>query len=179
MADRLTQRRPGPISNMTGITAYTRTHNVRAGVVGVGIQETDRGMAVATFRVGDRVYTGRDVIFSWRLANRHSAVVATCASPANIRMIKAAVRIKLQKCDGIVAAITFGFGWLMKLGFTDCSNAIVTLAAISNNFLMVCKRDNVESLWSMTGLARVTGGNVIRRLAWNSTEVIVMTIHTI
>ena len=67
----------------------------------------------------------------------------------------------------------------MKLGFTDCSNAIVTLAAISENFLMVGKRDNVESLGGMTGLAGVTGGNVIRRLTWNSTEVIVMAIHAI
>ena len=94
-------------------------------------------------------------------------------------MIKTAVRIKLQKCDGIVAAVAFGFSWLMKLGFTDCSNAIVTLAAVSSNFLMVGKRDNAESLWRMTGLARVTGGNVIRRLSWNRAEVIVMTIHAI
>ena len=67
----------------------------------------------------------------------------------------------------------------MKLGFTDCSNAIVALAAISSNFLMVGKRNNVESLWRMTGLAHVTGGNVIRWLTWNRTEVIVMAIHTI
>jgi len=78
-----------------------------------------------------------------------------------------------------VAVIAFGFRWLMKLGFTDCSNAIVTLAAIPENFLMVGKRDNVESLGGMTCLARVTAGNVIRRLSWNSAEVIVMTIHAI
>ena len=102
MADRLSQRRSSPISNMTGITRYTRTHNIRAGVVRVGVQEADRGhhdhctagighrhpdpdrgMAVATLRAGDRVGTGRDVISIGSHACGHSAVVATCASPAN------------------------------------------------------------------------------------------------
>lgn len=68
---------------MTGITRYTRTHNIRAGVVRVGVQEADRGMAVATLRAGDRVGTGRDVISIGSHACGHSAVVATCASPAN------------------------------------------------------------------------------------------------
>ena len=49
MAGRLSQRRTTTISNMAGITGYTRTHNVRAGVVGVGIQKTDSSMAVTTF----------------------------------------------------------------------------------------------------------------------------------
>lgn len=68
---------------MTGITRYTRTHNIRAGVVRVGVQEADRGMAVATLRAGDRVGAGRDVICGRRLTSGHCAVVATCASPAN------------------------------------------------------------------------------------------------
>lgn len=68
---------------MTGITRYTRTHNIRAGVVRVGVQEADRGMAVATLRAGDRVGAGRDVICGRRLTCGHCAVVATCASPAN------------------------------------------------------------------------------------------------
>lgn len=49
MADRLTQCRTRAISNMTGITCYTRTRHVRAGMIGIGIQETGRSMAVTAF----------------------------------------------------------------------------------------------------------------------------------
>ena len=76
---------------MTGIAPVT--HNIGAGMVRVGVQEAGRGMAVATLGAGDRVCAGRDVIFSWRHANRHRTVMTTAACPANIRMIKAAVRI--------------------------------------------------------------------------------------
>lgn len=47
MTDRLTQCRTRAISNMTGITVHTC--NRRPGVVGIGILETDRGMAVTAF----------------------------------------------------------------------------------------------------------------------------------
>ena len=67
----------------------------------------------------------------------------------------------------------------MKLGFADCGNTIVTLAATAKNFPMVDSGDNIESLRGMTGLARVTGCNVTRRPALNRTVVIVMAIHAI
>ena len=52
MAERLPLRRPRPISNMTGITGYARTHNFGAGVVGVAAHKTNRAMAGAAFRGG-------------------------------------------------------------------------------------------------------------------------------
>jgi len=97
---------------MTGIASIT--HNIRAGVVGVGVQEADRGMAVATLRAGDRVGAGRDVISVGSHTCGHCAVVATCASPANIRMIKAAIRQQFQKMGGVVALITFSLRLLVK-----------------------------------------------------------------
>ena len=88
MADRLTRHLPYAMAGIAPVT-----HNIRACVVRVGIQEAGRGMAVTTLGAGDRVGTGRDFIFSWRHANRHRTVMTTAACPANIRMIKAAVRI--------------------------------------------------------------------------------------
>ena len=64
---------------MAGIAGYTRTHNIGAGVVWVGIQKTDSGMAVTAFRAGDRVGAGRDVSRGRRLASGHSSVVAAAA----------------------------------------------------------------------------------------------------
>jgi len=58
MADRLPFRLTSTISNMAGITCYTRTHNVRAGMVGVGIQKTGRGMTVTAIGVGVWVVAG-------------------------------------------------------------------------------------------------------------------------
>jgi len=94
-------------------------------------------------------------------------------------MIKTAVRFQLQKMGGIVAVIAFSIRRCMKLGFTNGQFAIVTLAAISKNFLMICKGDNVKSLRRMTGLTRITGSDVSQRLTRNRTEIIVMTIHAI
>jgi hypothetical protein len=67
---------------MTGIASIT--HNIRAGVIRVGVQEADRGMAVATLGAGDRVCARRYVISVGSHTCGHSAVVATCASPADI-----------------------------------------------------------------------------------------------
>jgi len=162
---------------MAGIAPVT--HNGIAGMVGVCSQETGRGMAVTAFRVGDRVCAGGDVICGRRLTSGHSAIVAAAACPANIRMIKAAIRISLQKCNGIVAVIALGIRWRMKLRFTDGYFIIVTLAAITKNFLMIDSRDNVESLGCMTALAHVTGTDVYRPFTRNRNEIIVMTIHAI
>lgn len=78
---------------MTGITRYTRTHNIRAGVIRIWRGEGHYCMAVNAFRAGDRVFAGRNVIFSWRHASRQRTVMTAAACPANIRMIKAAIRI--------------------------------------------------------------------------------------
>ena len=84
MADRLPRSRTTAISNMAGVTRYTRTHYVRAGVVGVGRQKTNSGMTVTAFRVGDRVFTGRGVGGGGRFTSGNSAVMATIACPGNI-----------------------------------------------------------------------------------------------
>jgi len=72
-------------NTVAGIASVT--HNIRTGVVGVSAKKTVYGMTVNAFRVGFIMD------FSRRLTNGYSAVVATAACPANIRMIKAAVRI--------------------------------------------------------------------------------------
>ena len=92
MADHLTLRRTRTISNMTGITRYTRAHNVRAGMVWVRIQKTGSGMTVTAFRVSDRVGAGWGVSGGCCHTGGHLAVVASGARPGNIRMIKAAVQ---------------------------------------------------------------------------------------
>lgn len=73
---------------MAGIAAVT--HNVRASMVGEGIQETGSGMTVSAFSAGVRVAAALEG--GGRLTCCHSAVVAGCACSSNIRMIKAAVR---------------------------------------------------------------------------------------
>jgi len=72
-------------NTVTGIASAT--HNGRVGVVGVSAKKTVYGMTVNAFRVGFIMDLSR------RLTNGNSTVVATAASPADIRMIKAAVRI--------------------------------------------------------------------------------------
>ena len=170
MANSLTCSRTTTISNMAGVTRYTRTHNVRAGVVGVGIQKTGSGMTVTAFRVGDRVSAklgrfaaGYGFIFGGCLTDGYSAVVASRACSGDIRMIKTAVRCQVQETDGIVAVIAFDDRRRMKVRFSDGYDTIMTFAAISKDFLMIGKRDNVKSLWGMTGLAGITGGDVSRR----------------
>ena len=73
MTVRLTLRRP---STMAGITGYTRTQNVRAGVVGVGIQKTDSSMTVTAFSVGN--------CMAFVLTGGHGAVVASRTCSGNI-----------------------------------------------------------------------------------------------
>ena len=73
---------------MAGIAAVT--HNVRASMVGEGIQKTGSGMTVSAFSVGVRVAAALEG--GGRLTCGHSAVVTRCACPGNTRMIKAAIR---------------------------------------------------------------------------------------
>ena len=78
-----------------------------------------------------------------------------------------------------MAIIAFGVGWRMKFRHTDGHFIIVTLAAISKNFLMINSGDNVKSLGGMTGLAHVAGTDVNRPFTRNRNKIIVMTIHAI
>ena len=98
---------------MAGITPYTRAHNVRAGMVGVGIQKTDCSMTVTAFCVGDRMGAGRDVGGGGCHTSGNSTVVAPGTCPGNSRMIKAAIRFQLQKMAGVVAFIAFCLRWRM------------------------------------------------------------------
>lgn len=75
MAGRLTTRRTGTISDMTGIAA--RTRNIRAGMVGIGVHKTGRGMTVTAFGTGIRVGTALEG--GCRLADSHRAVMTTAA----------------------------------------------------------------------------------------------------
>ena len=162
MTNRLTQCRTGTISGMAGITGYTGTHNVRTGVVGVGIQETGRGMTVTAFGVGNRVIAGRRIVLCGCLTRSHSTVVATAAYPGYTRMIEAAVRIQLQKSGGIVAVIAFGFRRRMEWGFADGQYSVMAFTALSKHFLMIDEGGSGESKRGMAGLAHITGGVVIR-----------------
>ena len=78
-----------------------------------------------------------------------------------------------------MAVTAFRLRWYMKCGFTDGHLIIVTLAAISKNFLMIDSGNNVEALGRMTGLARITGADVNRTFTGNRNKIIVMTIHAI
>ena len=97
---------------MTGITAYTGTGNIGAGMVGIRIKKTLRSMTVTAFRPGIRV--GATLGNGSCLACRDRTVMTTAAGPGYTRMIKAAVRQELQEMPGIVAVIAFGFRGHMK-----------------------------------------------------------------
>ena len=79
-----------------------------------------------------------------------------------------------------MAVIAFGVRWLMKVGFPDGHDTVMTNAAISKNFLMINKGENVKSLGSMAGLAGITGSDVIRRFNRNRRiKPIVMTTYAL
>ena len=61
-----------------------------------------------------------------------------------------------------MAVIALGVRGCVRFRFTDGHDIIMTLAAISKNFLMIDKGDNGKILGGMAGLARITGSNVIR-----------------
>ena len=169
MAERLPRRRTGAIGNVTGITGSTC--NNRAGVIGVGGQKTLRRVTVTTLSIGN------DVGFVF--AYGYDAGVATGAYRSDIRMIEAAIRLQFYKTDGIVAAVTFGICWLVELGFADGLNTVMTLAAISEYFLVISKGDNIETLRRMTGLAHITACDMILRFSSQCCILIVMTIYAV
>jgi hypothetical protein len=153
---------------MAGIT--TIADNSRVGVVGIGRQKTDSGMTVTAFSVGN------DMVFVHTCG--YTTGVATGTYIRRSRMIKASVRFQVQKMDGIVAAIAFGFCWLMKLRFTDGQYTVMAFAAVSKNFLVIDKGGIGKSQGGMAGLARITGGDVIRQFRWNQFTVW-LTVHAI
>jgi len=149
---------------MAGLAGYTGTQNLRSGVVGIGTQETDSGMTENAVRVC--------VLMNCRirLTYGHSTVVAHAATARNTRMIKTAIQRQFQETGGIVAVIAFDHRRQMKFGFTDGQYTVMAFAAICKYFLMIDKRDNGESLGCMTGLAGITGSEVIRRFPRNLTR---------
>ena len=149
---------------MTGVTGDTRANNIGAGMVGECIEETCNRMTGYAVRVGDRMSAGRDVGCSRCLAYGRNAIVTTRTSTRYTRMIKLAVRAKLEKTGGIVAVVALGAGRQMKIRFTDGHNVVMALAAIAKDFLVVDKRDYVKTQRGMTGLAHTAGSDVIRRL---------------
>lgn len=87
VSNRMPLSRTRAIGNMAGTTRHTCY--VRAGVVGIGIQETDRGMAETAFRVGVRVEAA--LADGWRHTSGYRAVVATGTHTGDVRMIETAV----------------------------------------------------------------------------------------
>ena len=55
----------------------------------------------------------------------------------------------------------------MKIGFTDGQDVVMAFAAVTEYFLMVDKRNRVETQRGMTGLAHTAGGEVVRRFPGN------------
>ena len=128
-------------------------------MVGNGAQKTDRGMTEYAVRVGWNVgWVGPGI-----LANGHNTVVAHRATTGYTRMIKAAVQRQLYKTGGVVAGIAFDDRWHMKFRFTDGQYAIMAFAAVPKYFLMIDKWDGGKTEGCMTGLAHITGCDMIRR----------------
>jgi len=148
--------------SMTGIA--TGSDNGGVGVIGVGAQETRCRVTANALGTGNRMGAGRVIGSRGRFADGCAAVVATGTSPGNTRVIKLAVRAKLEKTGGIVAVVALGAGRLMKLGFADCDYAVMTLAAGAKHFLVVDKGNHGKSQRGVAGLAPAGGGDMIQRL---------------
>ena len=154
-------RWPDCANTVAGVAADVGDHG--GGVVGVGPQETNRRMAVGAFRGGIRMRG------CGCLANRHGAVMAIGTQSGNSAMIKTAVRVQRKETGGVVAVVAFSAGGQVRTGFTYRQNPVMASAAIAKYFLMIDKRDNVETQGGMTGLAHIAGGDVIRRFPGNLT----------
>lgn len=132
-------------------------------MVGNGAQKTDRRMTEYAVRVGLNVgWVGPGI-----LANGHDTVVAHRATTGYTRMIKAAVQRQLYKTGGVVTGIAFDDRWHMKFRFTDGQYTIMAFAAVPEYFLMIDKGGIGKPEGRMTGLAAITGGQVIRRFPRN------------
>ena len=72
-----------------------------------------------------------------RLAGRRDAVVTRCTHTAYIAVIKASVRLQLNKTGGIVTVITFGLGRCMPIGFSYGHNPVMAFAAFTHHFHVI------------------------------------------
>lgn len=136
---------------VTGIASVT--HHIGAAVVDKRILKRLCGVTETAVCIG----YGMALMFS----SGRNTVVARDTRPINAGVIKAAVRPQFQKTGGIVTVVTFGVRRSMKVGFTDGHYAVVTLAAITENFQVIHKRKNGESEGGMAGLTHITGSEVI------------------
>ena len=105
---RVAVRRPDRGNAMAGIA--TEVRNNGRGMVGECIQETCSRMTGYAVRVGDRMSAGRDVGCSRCLAYGRNAIVTARTTTRYARVIKLAVRAKLEKTGGIVAVVALGAG---------------------------------------------------------------------
>ena len=64
----------------------------------------------------------------------------------------------------VVAIITFGLGFDVKVGFSDGQYAIVAFATVTEDLLVVNESGLGESQRGMASLAHIAGGVVIRDL---------------
>ncbi len=99
-------------------------------------------------------------------------------------MIKAAIRQQFQKMVGVMALVTFCLRLLVKFRFTDCPHVVMAIAAIAKNFLVINEGGDSKTLRSMTGLAHITGSQMVGvfrvdKIAITHFVDTIVTIHTI
>ena len=94
-------------------------------------------------------------------------------------MIKTAIRVQFQECGGIVTVITLGNRLHMEFGFTDRDHAVMALAAVTENLLVIIERYDGESLRRMTSLAVVAGRHMRGRFARCRCKAFIVAIHAI
>ena len=99
------------------------------------------------------------------LARCRRSIVALGAAVGNSAVVVTAVRQAIQEMNGIVAIIALLGRRDMELRFTYNQNTVVAFAAVSKDFLMIDREDRGKLKLRMTGLALITGGEVIRRFA--------------
>ena len=106
------------------------------------------------------------VIPCWHMVHTftsgHNAIMAGITVAIDVRMIKAAIQSQFYKTGSIVAFITFNSRLDVVIGFSDGLYTVVTATALTKNFLMINKADQLKSESRMAGLAEVTGREVIR-----------------
>jgi len=124
-------------------------------VVYEGILEIDSVVASDAIRAGHQM--------AIMLADSCGAVVARGAGSRNIGMIELAVRAQFQKAGSGVTVVALAGRRDMELGFADGRYAVMTGAAITENFQVIDETDQVESESGMTGLTQIAGGKVIPR----------------
>ena len=164
----------GSSTVMTGIT--TLANHFRAGMVGERREKASCLVTEATFGTGVRVGSDRK---DWCHSGRYSSVVTSAAGSGDIRMIKTAIRVQRQEMCSIVANITFILCLHMKIGLADRGNTVMTLAAVAKDFDVIDKRNGIESLWCVAGLAVISGRHVGWRHVLRRRDTLVVTLHAV